>query len=283
VRSPYAQHHLHKLDPTQLHHISSPPTSLLGKSLSFLTPERGIGQGDVTSAVFWLLVFDILLTSLDLATSNPPQPLLHLITTPSSSGTIRPSCEICFSDDLTSVSPNYSTRQLKANIVSAFAIIFKLTIAQDKLRSLVQEWGNEPLGPNPGMTISLPDETISPPLLQEQQASIISLGVNFDTNNSGTTQHHALLNSIRQSLSRVLRVKGSTTLKLKVIKTAFFPSLTYRLQYMQWDIKAYGTIKKALQHYLYKILKLYKGFPSALIYTSTTLGGFGLPDITIPR
>ena len=169
VRSPYAQHHLHKLGPTQLHHISSPPTSILGKSLSFLTPERGIGQGDVTSAVFWLLVFDILLTSLDLAISNPPQPLLHLITTPSSSGIIRPTSEICFSDDLTSVSPNYSTRQLKANIVSAFAIIFKLTIAQDKLRSLVQEWGNEPLGPNPGMTISLPDDAISPPLLQEQQ------------------------------------------------------------------------------------------------------------------
>jgi hypothetical protein len=28
VRSPYAQHHLHKLGPTQLHHISSPPTSI---------------------------------------------------------------------------------------------------------------------------------------------------------------------------------------------------------------------------------------------------------------
>ena len=139
VRSPYAQHHLHKLGPTQLHHISSPPTSIIGKSLSFLTPERGIGQDDVTSAFFWLLVFDIFLTSLDLVIGNPSQSLLHLITTPSSSSTIRPSSEICFSDDLTSVSPNYSTRKLKANIVLALAIIFKLTIAQDKLRSLVQE------------------------------------------------------------------------------------------------------------------------------------------------
>ena len=131
------------------------------------------------------------------------------------------------------------------------------------------------------MTLQLPNNNVSEPLLQDHQPSIVSLGIHLDINNSGTTKFNLLLTTIKQTLSRVTRVKSSSTLKLNVIRTAFFPALTYRLQHMQLPLKLFGNIKKALQQYLYKILKLYNGFPSALIYLPTSLGGFGLPDISI--
>jgi hypothetical protein len=154
VRSPFAQHHLATHGYRLLSHINDGN----GAGLTYFTAGRGIGQGDVTSAIIWLLVFDVLLTALDIGTADQSQPTKHRITTCSSSGILQMMNETCFSDDLTSVSPSFNIRQRKADIVSAFATIFKLTVAQDKLRSLVQEWGREPLGPDPGIRLTCQTE-----------------------------------------------------------------------------------------------------------------------------
>jgi hypothetical protein len=135
VRSPYAQHHIATHGFRRLNHI----TDSNRNGLTYFTAGQGIGQGDVTSAIIWLLVFDVLLTALDLGSQDLVQPTSQRITTCSSSGTLQTNNETCFSDDLNSVSPSFLIRQRKADIVSAFAIMFKLTVAQDKLRSLVQE------------------------------------------------------------------------------------------------------------------------------------------------
>jgi hypothetical protein len=67
VRSPYAQHHLAKHGTRLLNHIDDHTRD----GLTYFTAGRGIGQGDVTSATIWLLVFDVLLTALDLGSSCP--------------------------------------------------------------------------------------------------------------------------------------------------------------------------------------------------------------------
>ena len=153
VRSPYAQHHLAQHGPRSLTHINNHTQT----GLMYFTAGRGIGQGDVTSAIVWLLVFDVLLTALDIGSADTLQPTKQRITTCVSSGRLQTNNETCFSDDLTSASPNFVIRQRKADIVSAFATVVKLTIAQDKLRSLVQEWGHEPLGTDPGIRLTLPN------------------------------------------------------------------------------------------------------------------------------
>jgi len=192
VRSPYAQHHLAQHGHRLLSHINDADRS----GLTYFSAERGIGQGDVTSAIIWLLVFDVLLTALDIGSTDIHQPTKQRITTCSSSGILQTTNESCFSDDLTSVSPSFITRQRKADIVSAFAIVFKLTIAQDKLRSLVQEWGHEPLGPDPGLRLHLPDGLTTAPLVQESHPCIASLGIHLDEDNSGATQFATTLKYI---------------------------------------------------------------------------------------
>ena len=66
VRSPYAQHHLAKHGHRLLNHIIDADRS----GLTYFSAERGIGQGDVTSAIIWLLVFDVLLTALDIGSTD---------------------------------------------------------------------------------------------------------------------------------------------------------------------------------------------------------------------
>jgi len=187
--------------------------------------------------------------------------------------------ETCFSDDLTSISPSFANRQRKADIVSAFAIIFKLSIAQDKLRSLVQEWGNEPLGQDPGIQLTLPDGATTAPLVQESHESITSLGIYLDDDNSGATQFATTLRYIVNTLGRVRRVRGNPHLKILVLRPAFFPSLAYRLQHMTWPLAIYDKLASCVNSFLYKTLKLYIGFPKSLLQLPTHLGGFGIPDL----
>ena len=159
--------------------------------------------------------------------------------------------ETCFSDDLTSISPSFAIRQRKADIVSAFAIVFKLSIAQDKLRSLVQEWGNEPLGQDPGIRLTLPDGTKTAPLVQESHESISSLGIHLDDDNSGATQFGTTLRYIVNTLGRVRRVRGNPHLKMLVLRSAFFPSLAYRLQHMTWPLAIYDKLASYVNSFLY--------------------------------
>ena len=228
VRSPYAQHYLATNGYRRLHHVNDTN----GTGLSYFTAGRGIGQGDVTSAIIWLLVFDVLLTALDIGSTDPHLLLKHRLTTCSSSGILQTNNESCFSDDLTSISPSFAIRQRKADIVSAFATVFKLTIAQDKLRSLVQEWGHEPLGPDPGIRLTLPNGETTVPLVLNSHECIASLGIHLDEDNSGATQFATTLRYIVNTLGRVRRVRGNPHLKILVLRSAFFPSIAYRLQHM---------------------------------------------------
>ncbi|NBO66248.1 MAG: hypothetical protein EBU88_15635, partial [Acidobacteria bacterium] len=275
VRSPYAQHHIAQNGYRLLNHIDDNNR----EGLSYFTAGRGIGQGDVTSAIIWLLVFDVLLTALDIGSTDPLHPTKQRLTTCSSSGILQTNNETCFSDDLTSASPSFSIRQRKADIVSAFATMFKLTIAQDKLRSLVQEWGHEPLGPDPGIYLHLPNWTKTAPLIQESHQCISSLGINLDDDNSGATQFAHTLKYIKNTLGRVRRVRGNPQLKILVLRSAFFPAVVYRLQHMTWPLAVFEKLAASVHSFLYKTLKLYLGFPKHLLHLPTHLGGFGIPDL----
>ena len=83
--------------------------------------------------------------------------------------------------------------------------MFKLTIAQDKLRSQVQEWGHEPLGPDPCICLHLLDGEKTAPLVQDSHQCIAFLGIHLDEDNSGVTQFATTLKYIKNTLGRVLR------------------------------------------------------------------------------
>ena len=75
------------------------------------------------------------------------------------------------------------------------------------------------------------------------------------------------------------RVRGNPHLKILVLRSAFSPSLAYRLQHMTWPLAIYDKLASCVHGFLYKILKLYLGFPKSLLHLPIRLGNFDIPDL----
>eukprot|EP01042_Synura_sphagnicola_P000794 gene794-biopygen843 len=99
------------------------------KELSF-NSERGTGQGDIHSPFAWLAVFDVLLTVLDRQQHSLDH--FHLYRPDGCPYLARP---ICYAADLQSFASTLLGLQRTADLVSVFAMVFKLTIATSKLRA----------------------------------------------------------------------------------------------------------------------------------------------------
>jgi hypothetical protein len=97
--------------------------------------ERGTGQGDVPSTLQWNRFYDILLTALDSVKSGRffTQSTLNHKHLPDNA----------FADDTLSFAADHDTLQEKANIVSAFSIIFGTDLRADKLRVAHYSYGSE--------------------------------------------------------------------------------------------------------------------------------------------
>jgi len=97
---------------------------------------RSACQGDVSSPFNWDAAFDILLCALSSVSSN------HFYIA-SSSGRLSLASDIAYADDLLSGMASLTGLQLKADIVSAYSLIFSLDIAVSKLRT----YAHYPKGP----------------------------------------------------------------------------------------------------------------------------------------
>jgi hypothetical protein len=98
--------------------------------LLYFTGERGAGQGDVGSPLNWIAAFDILLCALSSVDEGHFYIRRH-------NNILTPAHDIAYADDLISGRSTLLGLQHKADIVSAFSIIFGLDIATDKLRTFL--------------------------------------------------------------------------------------------------------------------------------------------------
>ena len=96
----------------------------------------GSGQGDIPSPFNWKAFFDILLVALAEDSDTP-----FLVR--SENHTLGPADETGYADDLLSSSGKLEGLQTKADMVSAFSIIFGLEIAVHKLRVAKLLWRKE--------------------------------------------------------------------------------------------------------------------------------------------
>ena len=102
-------------------------------ALCFLA-QLGAGQGTVDAPLNWNAVFDILLDALRTVTSE--------FCFQDIDGFRYPTDDTAAADDLLSTCGTFKALQKKANIVSAFCIVFGLDIATAKLRTFRLRWGN---------------------------------------------------------------------------------------------------------------------------------------------
>jgi hypothetical protein len=249
-----------------------------GHSPSF-TAEVGTGQGDVTSPLNWIAFFDILLCALD--TTDPDKPLIR------AKGRILPTRDTGYADDLVSVMTTLSGLQRKADIVSAFAIVFGLDIAITKLRACKVEWGQEnPDNPTCDTlkvhSYGWTDEDAQLVSLSTQKTSstreaLKYLGVLFDFSNDDFSSHLHLSTMLREKLHTLYSRGCDKQLKIEAIIYSLYPKARYPAKLAGWRLVDYHQIDKLFSVAFRRILQLPRSFPQALLYTPRTHGGIGLP------
>ena len=154
----------------------------------YFDPERGTGQGDMSSPQTWIVFFDVILRALEQVDTDP----FLLI---DDKGGTRPAPDVSYADDLVSVAATRRGLQAKADIVSACAIILGLKIARHKLRAFSQDW-TQPLQQSkaPQRSLVIYSHGWKPALVQIKKGGAIKcLGVYYDVNLSGTTQREESL------------------------------------------------------------------------------------------
>eukprot|EP01036_Dinobryon_divergens_P061501 gene61501-biopygen5758 len=119
---------------TNMHPMTENQAIRNGVVEAFLA-ELGTGQGDVSSPLCWNALFDILLVMLEKCDHQPYR-------CRGRHGHMYKAGETAFADDMESTTATNEGMQEKANVVSAFCLIFGLRISPAKLRRYFQDWSN---------------------------------------------------------------------------------------------------------------------------------------------
>ena len=160
------------------------------KCASGFFPQTGTSQGDTPSPTNWNASLDVLLRALHAIDPTP-----FLVRTDNH---LSHQEDTAYADDLFSISARREGLQLKADVVSAFTIIFGLRIAIHKLRSFAKCWGEEPSNNNKtdydllvydtGWTLTqIPVNYVADDLVYDSVFKY--LGVYIDVNNRFKRQH----------------------------------------------------------------------------------------------
>ena len=239
--------------------------------------EVGTGQGDVASPFNWNSFFDILLRALATVDTTP----LYIRSTENQ---LHPTEDSGFADDLISISARGESLQQKADIVSAFSIIFGLDIATQKLRAVQIHWGHEQpaLTPTPSLTVHHEhwSKTTQVPLLSydhPQAKAIKYLGVLFDYDNTGRTQLDTTIKQIEHDF-QVLHRKYSRDplLKVEIVAAGILSKARYAAKFSSWSLHTLRDIDALFAKHYRRLLLLLQGFPEELLYAPKEVGGHGL-------
>jgi len=187
LRSPYA-----------LDHWPRAGTRTAKQELAF-TPTRGTGQGGTTSPDTWSGFFDPLAWTLSLN----PDPDLHQ---PAGPQTLL-NRALIYADDLLTASASLRHLQTQADIVTAFAAIFGIELAVNKLHGIHLDYRPQTAPRLPPPIIHLHQVADQPhplPLQLHKPTDKPSkhfryLGLHLDTNNSSSTQLNHLRNRVQRA------------------------------------------------------------------------------------
>ena len=238
--------------------------------------EVGTGQGDVASPFSWIGFYDILLRSLSTVCTTP-------LLVRSEEHVLHPTEDSGYADDLISVSARIEGLQAKADIVSAFSIIFGLDIAVAKLRAVQIHWGSEDSAETPTHitihTEQWSNSTLVPILSHDHPDAkpVKYLGVLFDFDNNNISQLRHTRELLQQRFSTLHTKSAPAQLKLEVVNCAILAEAKFAAKFTGWSLDTLLTIDKTFSKHYRKILGLLPGFPSELLYAPPKFAGIGLP------
>ena len=228
---------------------------------------KGTPQGDVSSPMNWVAIFDILLRALEKASDGK-----YTIQGEQEGEYDAP--DQAYMDDLITPAATHAAIQERANIISAFCIIFGISLSRQKFRKLAINGDLEApvvvYGPG-WVEVALPEQ---------DGASMVNLGLTADTKYTGKLQLDLLQKAARQHCGITQRSKASSTTKMMVYKTSIIRKLAYAGKFLPVSLTALRSLDKIGDGFIRAITKATPSWPAALLYGDHAQGGAGFTRIS---
>ena len=180
--------------------------------------------------------------------------------------------EISYADDLVSTAASLSSLQRKADILSAFTVLFDMELSPAKLRLAV-------FGPAPAANPAIPihGSHLSPSWVPLRSHSTVkTLGVTFDTGGPQTTQKAAT----KLRLARACTTMCAQRRLDSAVIAASVSTLTrasYTAQFTPWTAQDLPALNVPLNKLFRRLSGNMATFPTQLLYLPPSTGGLGPP------
>eukprot|EP01036_Dinobryon_divergens_P062140 gene62140-biopygen47474 len=184
--------------------------------------ELGTGQGDVASPMCWNALFDILLVMLDNCDRDP-------YWCRGAKGNMYTTGETAFADDMESTSATNKGMQEKANVVSAFCLIFGLRISPSKLRRYFQDWSCN-VEPTELCPMTVYTKGWTPSTVDIEVDGVTGyLGARYEIQTGEQPQMmDDMLNTAREHCNAIQHTSGTPMSKIMAITTSTYKKIQYQ-------------------------------------------------------
>ena len=234
------------------------------KCASGFFPETGTSQGDTPSPTNWNASLDVLLRALHAIDPTP-----FMVRTENK---LSHQEDTAYADDLFSISARREGLQKKADIVSAFTIIFGLKIAIHKLRSFAKCWGEEPS-----------NQTLTDYDLLVHDTGWISTAipvVYIDVNNRFKRQHKATMEMIRKSCISAKYRRASAETITTVMNISPYRKASFPGKLCPWSLKDHRALDTPVNQLYKHHLHLMQSTSNAALDMAEDVGGMNLPRLS---
>jgi len=218
-------------------------------------------------------VFDILLTALDMGA-------IEKYGFTDTDGYVHPVQDTAFADDLMSSSRTLDGLQRKADIVSAFCIIFGLQIVPKKLRAFRADWSPlQKQRPAEELTVHLKGWQPNPISIRTE-GHCKYLGLLVDTGFNFDAEYSKIMTCLRWCLSTLGKKSASSRLKLAILMLHTTAKARYGGSLAALTPRQLEAMNISLAAFYRKIFKCRQSFPTALLFACKTDGGLELPMLS---
>ena len=239
--------------------------------------EMGCGQGDVSSPLTWVAVFDILLSVLE---DDDPHGGFRLR---KANGDQYAAPDVCFADDLQSFAATLAQLQRKAELVSGFAAVTGMRIAEHKLRTYHVSGEQDAYQDNRtprGLWIY--SSTWRPTWVPfKHEHCFKSLGVWYDTTESADGTQLAIITKELHTIIRLVhRARGSAASLSGVLRGAVIAKVAYYGGLSQWSLGDTKRLDTLFAREYNRISKNMTASQHESLFQPTSTGGHGFPRLS---
>jgi hypothetical protein len=234
------------------------------------SPVRGLPQGDVGSGDGWCGFFDILLRALESCGATPMQ-------TRKRNYEMKDIFDTAYVDDLIASSATIEDLQLKADVISAFAIIFQLEIAIKKLRIGRAQFGV--IKRKKESLIIYKSGWIAHEVVFSDDGHIKYLGTEYDIDDTNKTQFKETMAYLKSICDRILLARAKKNLKIAVLSTSVIAKVKYTSKFCSFSLNQYQKMEKVISKTYRRILGKMDNYPSQLLYGDRQRGAHNLVSL----